>query len=134
VSATRPNRIVVLGWTVVELWGHDFTRTILPDGVEVPAAPQDNADYRSRAHALGYGQDSAAMSREHELGHVLLSYILGLPESPALRSAANNAGPSDLTGMEEDAVMALQRFARAAGVDLVEVALRISRADRIARL
>lgn len=134
MSATRPNRIVVLGWTVVELWGHDFTRTILPDGTEVPAAPQDDDSYRERAAVLGYGADTASMSREHELAHVLLSYILGLPESPALRAAANDAGPSDLTGMEEDAVMAIQRFARAAGVDLVEVALRISRADRIARL
>jgi hypothetical protein len=69
------------------------------------------------------------MSREHELGHHLISAMLGLPHSPTMWAVAH--GTEDPTGpLEEAAVMAVQRFARAVGASLVDAALRHSGAGR----
>lgn len=62
------------------------------------------------------------MNREHDLTHSLLARALGLPHSPTLHDVAHGRAASDLHAIEEEAVLALQRFARAAGVDLVATA------------
>lgn len=115
----RPDAVLTFGRTVVEIWDRDCVRTTLPDGAEVVAAPEPTASYRAQAERLGYGTDSMRMCVDHEVLHSALAAWLGLSESPTLGRVARGQGDSDLTGMEEDAVLALQRFANAAGVDLL---------------
>lgn len=111
--------MLTFGRTVVEIWDRDCVRTTLPDGAEVVAAPEPTASYRAKAEGLGYGADSMRMCVEHEVTHSALAAWLGLPESPTLGRVARGQGDSVLTGLEEDAVLALQRFANAAGVNLL---------------
>lgn len=120
----RPDRVLTIGLTTVELWP-GVARTTLPDGAVVMAAPHDTDEYRSRAYDLGYGDDTARMAVEHDLAHVLVAELLGLPESPALRAAAGGSPPAWLTDREEHAVLALQLFANSAGVDLIADAARL---------
>jgi hypothetical protein len=116
----RPARVLTYSnGTIIQVWP-DCVRTILPDGSEVVAAPQDNDAYRATAERLGYGADTLRMSQEHELLHSWLAAHLGLPESPTLGRVARGEGDTALTGLDEDAVMAIQRFANAAGVNLLE--------------
>lgn len=113
----------MFGNTVVQVWpGCLFT--ILADGKRVAAAPQDNDAYRATARRLGYGPDTARMSRDHEILHTLLCHLLGLPESPTLRRVADGLGDSPLTDLEEDMVCATQAFLNRAGIDLLDVLAR----------
>jgi hypothetical protein len=108
------------GRTTVELhfWG---TVVRLPSGASVPGMPQDTEEYRARARAMGYGDDTLAMSRDHEAAHAALAHLIGLPCSPVLSTVAGvPVGDIVRHQLEEDAVLALQRWARAVGVDLVE--------------
>lgn len=114
----RPEQILVLGGTVVEVWG-DSLRTILPDGATVPAAPQDNDAYRATAARLGYGDDTLRMCLEHEAAHSAVCAWLGLTESPTLGRVARGQGSTAVTDAEEDMVLAIQRFCRASGIDLL---------------
>src|ERR1043165_5379827 len=62
--------------------GDNRTTTLYDDIITpVPAEPEDAGAARARAIALGYGSDTAAMSRDHELGPDLLARWLGLPPS-----------------------------------------------------
>lgn len=111
---------------VVELHAHGLTVTRYPTLAPVDALAQDTDEYRARALALGYGEDAGLMSREHELGHHLLAGLLRLPCSPTMRGlalVATGIGPHwPAWRKEEAAVLALQAYARAAGVSLVEIA------------
>jgi hypothetical protein len=103
---------------------HDgHLRTVLPDGSIVLAVAHDTAEYAATAARLGYGADVEKLNRDHDIVHSLLAHWLGLPASPALSGAAREAEGTELTGAEEDAVMAIQRFANLAGIDLAAVAL-----------
>lgn len=64
------------------------------------------------------------MSRDHELGHALLAHWLGLPHSPTLKGVASGRYWPHWQ-VEESAVLALQRYARLAGVDLATLAGRL---------
>lgn len=114
-------QFVRIGSAEVELHDDSLTVTRLHDGATVPARPQDTAEYRARAAALGYGDDVLSMSREHELTHSLLAQWLGLIESPTLRGVAAGAFWPHWQA-EEAAVLGIQRFARMAGVDLIRIA------------
>ena len=58
----------------------------------------------------------------HEIYHVALAEFLGLPESPVMRSvASHNSESTLLTGAEEEAVLAVQRYANLAGVDSISL-------------
>jgi hypothetical protein len=116
---------LTLGGTTIEFKA-DYAITTLPGGHRIVAAPQDDAAYRATALRLGYGGDTLRMMREHEAAHSALCHWLGLPESPTLRVVAGDEGPTDLSNLEEDAVLALQRFANAAGVRLLDVFARMS--------
>jgi hypothetical protein len=109
------------GATSVELfpWG---CAVHLPFGRILPAAPQDNDAYRATAKRLGYGDDTLWMNQEHDACHAALANLVGLPMSPVLSTVAGRPvhGPVE-HGLEEDAAMALQRWARSIGVDLREV-------------
>lgn len=94
----------------------------LADGARVEAEPHDTAEYAATAEATGYGKDVAGLNRDHELTHHVLANALGLAESPVMRAVANGTwqdDPHGLLKLEEDAAMAVQRLARAWGVDLI---------------
>lgn len=128
----RPFALPVPGG-VLELHAHGLTTTRYPGLPPVDACAQDSDEYRARAVSLGYGDDTARMSREHELGHALLAHLLGLASSPtmygiALHGAAE--GPYWPAWRDEEAcVLALQRYARSAGVDLVARAVALFGSD-----
>jgi hypothetical protein len=112
---------------VLEVHGHDFVSTRYPGLPPIDACPHDTDEYRAQARELGYGDDTAAMCREHETAHHLLAALLRLPCSPTMRGLALHAagiGPLWPGWREEEAaVLALQAFARACGVDLVKLAV-----------
>lgn len=119
---------IKVGGTVMEIGPTEIVN-ILPDGVRVPAAPHDTASYRETAASHGYGADTIMLCREHEIMHNLLAAWLGLPESPTMRQVAGGGlAPTPLSSLEEGAVLAIQRFTRALGVDLLHLALK----DKIA--
>jgi hypothetical protein len=113
------NRLNLAG-AVIELHDSGLTRTLYAWG-DVPAWPQDDEAYRARAFELGYGADTALMSREHELMHHLIAHWLGLPLSPTLAAVASGSVDDDWR-LEEAAVLAIQAFARAKGINLVDLA------------
>ena len=94
--------------------------TTLPDGLQVLACPQDNDAYRDTARRLGYGSDTLRMMREHEALHSWLAHIIALPESPTLSNVAHERGDTRLTGLEEQAVMAIAALANEAGINLLQ--------------
>lgn len=108
---------------------HDWGTIIAwPDGTSVPGAPEDTDDYRKTAREHGYGDDTLSLCREHELMHVALCDWLGMssPVMENLRRGGGMAG-AEIRQMEEAAVLAVQRFARAMDVDLVEAMMKYGR-------
>ncbi len=112
---------VRIGCTSIEI-GHDYVTSTLMDGKVVEAMPHDTAEYAATAARVGYGGDLAAMNRDHELTHHLLADALGLVESPVMRAVAFGTwqhDPCGLLQLEEEAVLAVQRYARALKIDLI---------------
>ena len=70
---------------------------------------------RKTARDLGYGEDVAAMNFVHDDLHRSLCRWLGV-ESRSLRGEY-----SELAGIEEDAVLAVQKFMRACGAPVPEI-------------
>lgn len=106
------------GATIAEIYP-DSTRILFPDGAEISGAPQDTNAYRATARQHGYGDDTLALCQEHEVLHIALTHWLGT-ESATMRALRGEADMQALSDLEEAAVLAVQRFARAAGVDLIE--------------
>lgn len=95
---------------------------VFPNGDVIDAVPHDTDSYRDTAERHGYGTDTLRLCQEHELVHLALCDWLGLGESPTfVRILAGETAPCKLNGLEEDAVLAVQRFARAAGIDLIKL-------------
>lgn len=97
----------------------DHTEVTLPSGAVVTGYPQGNDHQAEVARRLGYGDDVLAMVLDHDPLHARLCEWLGLPASFTLRSAAGEL-PDDLASLaeaEEEAVIAVQRFARLAAVE-----------------
>jgi hypothetical protein len=92
--------------------GPDWACVTLPNGREIHARPNDES--AGMASRLGYGRDVAAMTREHDPLHARLTDMLGLPYSVSLMTAAGCLPESELAGLEEDAVLAVQIFLQAA--------------------
>jgi hypothetical protein len=92
--------------------GDSWVVTRLPNGREVHAHP-DGESLRM-AKELGYGEDVAALTRDHDLLHSIICDTLGLPYSPALMKQAGEKGIDPLlVGLEEAAILAVQKFKRA---------------------
>jgi hypothetical protein len=108
----------------IEMHDDGLTVTRYPEG-EVPACAQDTDAYRRQSCDLGYGSDTARMSREHELAHHVLAWLRGLPCSPTMMGLAIGQYAANWR-QEEAQVLALQAFARSAGIDLQAVAERIA--------
>lgn len=66
-----------------------YTETVYHDGTVVTATPQDTDSYRSNAQLYGYGTDTAAFSRDHEILHTFLAEALGFGSSPTLWAVAH---------------------------------------------
>ena len=67
-----------------------YTETCYHDGTRVPATPEDSDQYRTNAVELGYGTDTASLSRDHEILHTFLAEALGYGSSPTLWAVAHN--------------------------------------------
>ena len=92
--------------------GRGWCCVTLPNGKAVHARP--DADSPRMAEALGYGADVDRMTHDHDALHALLTDWLGLPYSFSLMAAAGEPIDPALAAEEEAAVLALQRFVRAA--------------------
>jgi hypothetical protein len=114
--------VLRFGATTVEVYP-DSTRIIFPDDAEIVGAPQDTDAYRATARQYGYGDDTLTLCQEHEVMHIALTHWLGI-ESVTMRVLRGEADVQALSDLEEAAVLAVQRFARAAGVNLIEVLCR----------
>jgi hypothetical protein len=108
----------------IRIYADALTVTVYPEG-EVAAYPQATDGYQAQARELGYGTDTARMSRDHELTHHILAHLLGLPCSPTLMGIAISKHAT-CWREEEAAVLALQKLARMLGVDLHAVAERLA--------
>jgi hypothetical protein len=92
-----------------------YLETQFPDGTRVPAAPQDTDQYRATAMALGYGENTWRLCREHEIAHTTLMQALGLMYSPTLWAVAHGAhgqipgSPGEMAA-EEKLVLAYQEW------------------------
>jgi len=78
--------------TFQHCWVHSapgYTETRYHDGATVTATPEDTEPYRERAAGFGYGADTAALSREHEILHTFLAEKLGFGSSPTLWAVAH---------------------------------------------
>ena len=110
--------VLRFGYTIVEIYP-DSTRITLPDGAQILGAPQDTVAYRRTAKQHGYGGDTLLLCKEHEVMHIAVTHWLGI-ESATMRVLRGDSSMKALSDMEEAAVLAVQRLARAHGVDLLE--------------
>jgi hypothetical protein len=96
------------------------TRITLPSGETALGEAQHTESQRRTARQLGYGDDVLAMVRQHDPLHALLADWLGIEASYGIMAAAGLLKPEDhdLAAYEEAAVIAVQRFMRAAGKGL----------------
>jgi hypothetical protein len=118
-----------LGGTRIEI-SDDHTRITLPDGSVINGSPEDTDHYRDNALRAGYGADVMQFCIDHELSHVALAQWLH-SISPTLEFVGNG-GDYDfaLRELEEDVVLALQRYTRAMNINLVE---RFSTINRVGK-
>lgn len=94
------------------------SRITLSTGHVVLGEPQDNDEYRETARRLGYGDDTLQCCRDHDPLHMRLAQWLGFHESFSLLCAAGVRDRDEISAAEEDAVCAVQRFARLSGARL----------------
>ncbi len=84
------------------------------DGTETAAWPHDSDDYRTIADRLGYGSDTLAYCREHEILHSLTQEWLHDRPSPVLWGVAHNKMLTARQSIEEEVfTQTMQRFIRA---------------------
>lgn len=100
------------------------TTTILPNELKVFASHEHSEGQEKTA--ADYQLTVADMNRTHDLTHSLLAHWLGLAASPTLQGVATGEHYANWW-IEERAVLAIQSFADAMGVDLVDVAKRNQR-------
>jgi hypothetical protein len=115
--------MTITGFTIGQNYiisGSTRTITRFADGSIAYADHAVQPGQAERAAEIGY-PSAEAMNREHNLTHSLLAHWLGLDYSPTLHAVANGQR-SAIWQAEESAVLAIQQFARAAGVDLVKLA------------
>lgn len=101
----------------------------LPDGSVIPGKPEDTDSYRATAAEHGYGDDTLKLCKDHEILHMAFALWLGMAESPTMRFVADGVDRDDemLRGYEENAILAIQKYTHAMGIDLVELFRKNSR-------
>jgi hypothetical protein len=102
-----------------------YTRVVFPDGSEVTGRHDYQYGQEETAADIGFG-DVEEMNRSHDLLHVALCHAIGLPVSPTLNAVSKKEVYRSWE-REEATVLSLQAFIKAAGLDPIEVARRISR-------
>ena len=101
-------------------WTPDGAVSHFRGGGSWGAQPHDLPHYHHLAFACGYQGDTLAYCREHELAHHLVAEAFGLP-SRVLWPLAQGAEPDAWDAAAEEALaLALQRFARAGQVPLID--------------
>lgn len=85
----------------------DYFITVLPNGNEVVADLREQPGQRRIADEMGCTVEE--MNSTHDLFHSLVADALGLVCSPALWMASRGES-SDLSGLEEEAILAVQKF------------------------
>jgi hypothetical protein len=94
--------------------------TRFPDGSSYGALPHDEPHYHAVAHRLGYAGDILLYAQEHELAHHLIAAEFN-SHSPVIWALAHGEKPPRMIAAAEEAlVMALQRYARANELPLIE--------------
>ena len=108
---------VTKNYTFHYCWVHtdgDYTETVYHDGAKVTAQPEDSDDYRAKALRYGYGENTAALSREHEILHTFLAERLRDGCSHALWAVAHEqkgyVAPIWEQEQEEVVVLAFQIY------------------------
>jgi hypothetical protein len=91
--------------------GSCWVVTTLPNGAIVNACPTE--DSIQPALELGYCEDVAALTRDHDPLHSRLCDWLGMPHSFSLMRSAGYPTDPMLAELEEAAVLATQKFKRA---------------------
>lgn len=90
-----------------------YVETRFPDGTTVGSTPNADPHTMTVAADLGYGDDTWAMSRDHEIAHSWLAYCDGLDHSPTMWRLAHpydDELPNDAeVAEEEERVLAYQR-------------------------
>lgn len=99
--------MILANGTIVNI-GPSWVHTILPNGRDVHAHP--DADSARMARRLGYGRDVAALTRDHDALHAMLTAWLGMPFSYSLMLAAGCDVCPAMAALEEEAVLAVQEF------------------------
>lgn len=91
-------------------------------GDQVLGEPEDTEGYRDTAQRYGYGADTLALCIDHEIMHIAIGQWLGV-ESPTMNAIRGKRMGENfiLRSLEESAVLALQQYARAAGVNLIRL-------------
>lgn len=101
-------------YTIVRVWNSEVWMATRIDGYPFVATgnPDDPASV-TLAHDLGYGGDTWAMSRDHELIHSWLAVWRGLPFSPTLWAVSRgdkHLAADLIREWEEGDVLALQKY------------------------
>lgn len=99
-------------------WG---CTVILGCGIAVNSVPQNTKEYHITSNDLGYGDDTIALAQDHDALHIALCSWLGLPESYSLQQAANLPTDKNLASLEEATIMALQKFAKHANINIKQL-------------
>jgi hypothetical protein len=107
-----------------------YTETVFHDGSKVDALPGETYEYRAKARQYGYGDDCAALSREHEFLHSFLAERVRGGASHALWAVAHgqlegHVAPLWVQEEEEAQVLAFQEYLN--GTEPGEELLRFSR-------
>jgi hypothetical protein len=114
MGARFGGRVLQIGSAEVEIHPTEpYLETRFPDGLTVPAAPQDTGAYRRTAADCGYTGPDATwnLCREHEIAHSFLDTLAGDPWSWVLYAVARGLEipPAELA-REEAQVLAWQRY------------------------
>jgi tRNA (mo5U34)-methyltransferase len=91
-----------------------WVETVYRDGTRVTAMPEEGESYSALTKELGYGCDTEALSREHEIVHTFLAEALGCGASPTLWAVAHgqegDVAPVWAQEEEEAGVLAFQAY------------------------
>jgi hypothetical protein len=103
-----------------------YIETRFADGATVGSTPNQDAHTLRMAEALGYGTDTWAMSRDHEMAHTWLAHVAGMPWSNTFwriaHPTADGSIGDDEVADEETRVLDFQRQLDKAGARPWDVA------------
>jgi hypothetical protein len=96
----------------------------LASGAIISGVPQGSAEQVTTARDLGYGDDTLAMVQDHDPLHLLLCEWLGLRRSFVMEAISGLAPEDEICGIEEAAVLAVQKLMRHAGLRVSDIVKR----------